>query len=399
MQTDYMARNMTDVCPPFYDTSEMFFCAIFTGELFVRLCKQRMAFFCMQGCAWNWYDVFLVLLQWTEVFVILVTAGGSQPAPMANFSFMRLLKILRLFRVLRIVRLLQFFGELNVVAAALVHSMQSLLGTIVLLLLLTYTFGILFTQVVFSYRLGSAEEITVAEGEVIAKWWGNLPRAGLSLFKSIMAGTNWENPLDPLFKIHITLAMLFLAYVTFSLLAMMNVITGIFVQSALKYAEQMKEKSFVIRFGEFFHCMDPDSDGIITREEYLQQIQDPDLQGFMFDMGIDPGEARILFDFIDSDGSDTLDAEELVGGLVRLKQGAKFIDNITVLHEIHTLAERWEEWSKDMTTQVGSIDIRMKAVTKTQKALEKITSQYRKSLMPPEPSRMVPRRVNSMNSY
>ena len=66
----------------------------------------------------------------------------------------------------------------------------------------------------------------------------------------------------------------------------------------------------------------------------------------MFDISIDPGEARLLFDFVDCDGSDTIDAEELVSGLGRFRVGAKFMYVMTIMHEVNQSTKRWHAWSQ-----------------------------------------------------
>merc|ERR1739842_153280 len=122
--------------------------------------------------------------------------------------------------------------------------------------------------------------------------------------------------------------------ISFTLLAMMNIITGIFVESALKSADRSKDAAFISHVQQLFHMLEPDHNGQISKDEYLAQVDDPDLQAYMRDIGIDPQEARILFSYIDSDNSNSIDAEELISGLVRLRMGAKFMDVMTLMHEL-----------------------------------------------------------------
>ena len=48
---------------------------------------------------------------------------------------------------------------------------------------------------------------------------------------------------------------------------------------------------------------DADHDGTMSRDEFLCEVCSPDLQKYMKEIGIDPKETMLLFDFLDVDGS------------------------------------------------------------------------------------------------
>eukprot|EP00420_Gonyaulax_spinifera_P029448 CAMPEP_0197875310 /NCGR_PEP_ID=MMETSP1439-20131203/4589_1 /TAXON_ID=66791 /ORGANISM="Gonyaulax spinifera, Strain CCMP409" /LENGTH=588 /DNA_ID=CAMNT_0043494499 /DNA_START=20 /DNA_END=1786 /DNA_ORIENTATION=+ len=365
LQTDHIARNLSENVPAVYVVGEVVFCLIFTIELLLRLGRHRLAFFTMNGKYWNVFDALLVCLQWLETPMLLFGGGKSDPSSQnSNFTSLRLMRILRLLRIMRMLRILQFSSDITVVINAIVNSMRSLIATIVLLFLMMYAIGIVFTQVTCTHRIGNVRA-GLATDNGLSYYWGGLPRSILSLLESIMGGVDWDDTFTPLLGVSIFMGIAFLAYVCFSLLAMMNVITGIFVESALKKTEKTKAQEFTMHVRNLFHMLEPDHDGHIIRNEYMAHLTDPKLQAYMNDIGIDPGEARLLFDFLDCDGSDSIDSEELLSGLIRLRVGAKFMDVMTIMHEIDQNSKRWLEWTQkvDQNMQLISAHVESLPIT------------------------------------
>merc|ERR1712203_72198 len=117
--------------------------------------------------------------------------------------------------------------------------------------------------------------------------------------------------------------------------------------------------AFTHHVKNLFHMLEPDHTGQISRREYMLRIEDPILDGYMMDIGIDPKEAKLLFGFIDSNNSNTIDAEELISGLVRLRQGAKFMDVMTIMYEMEQQHRRWAFWSKRLDSSIAQIHARV----------------------------------------
>jgi len=379
VQTDYMAQYSTEEVPEVFIVFETLFMIIFTFELVVRIARHRFHFLYMTGWQWNYFDSFLVLLQLMDIFVALFIRFDSAQSSMdtaknmKNLGFLRLLRILRILRIFRLVRLLAFFGELNVVTSAIAGSMKSLFGTVILLLLLMYIVGVILTQIATSHRLnlGPADP----EADLLQLWWGTLGRTILSLYEAILGGVDWDDVITPLMEIHIMLGGVFAAYIAFTLLAMMNVITGIFVESALKNAERMKDASFMSHVRSLYKAADVDNDGTISKVEFETCMGDPAVQVYMEQLGINMADARYLFHVLDDDQSGTIDSEELLNGLIRLKAGAKFTDIMTILQEIQDNSEERSNfqtlalnWMKSISQHVEGLDQRLQGVSASKPA-------------------------------
>mmetsp|Transcript_55740 Transcript_55740/g.156998 ORF Transcript_55740/g.156998 Transcript_55740/m.156998 type:complete len:731 (-) Transcript_55740:74-2266(-) len=354
VQTDHMARSRSDMQPLSFDILEIIFCAIFTFELVLKLCKYRLDFFIMPDWRWNVFDFLLVLLQTVEVISLLnamdsKNSSSGDAAAGASFSFLRLLRILRFFRTLRLIRLLEFFNELKLIVSSVVKSMRSLLWTLVLLGIMIYIVGIVFTQTVAQHRINHPERV---DEDDLVQWWGTLPRSILSLYEAILGGVDWDDLVSPLMNhVHVLGAFIFSLYIAFATLAMMNVITSIFVESALKNAEKEKEEDFERMARLIFNMSDTDSSGEITRDEYFNQINDPEFQACARTMGINMQETAYLFNILDTNANNLINAEEMIKGLVHLRANATFMDIMSLKHDLELRAHQWE---MELRTMRGS---------------------------------------------
>merc|ERR1711972_189305 len=71
-------------------------------------------------------------------------------------------------------------------------------------------------------------------------WFGSLPAAILSLFKSMSGGLEWEKVGDALMSISLFYGILFAVFVGFVLFGVMNVVVGVFVESARATAKKVE---------------------------------------------------------------------------------------------------------------------------------------------------------------
>lgn len=327
-QADYMARNTTESVPILARVIEILFCLAFMLEVTLRIFVYGRSFFCQRDWRWNWFDCLVVALQATEQCMTLAAASF----PM-NFSFLRVVRVLRLVRVVRLIRLLRLIGELRTLVTSLSGSLKSFAWTIVLLFGLIYTTGIFFTQLVTDHRIGSDEETFVLES-----YFGSLDNSILALVQSILGGVSWRSITTPLrMEIHWGLALIFCVYITFCVLAMMNVVTGVFVDSALNSATKDKEVYMVNSVRTMFRRLDIDLDGELTWEQFETALAEAEMREYFRQIDVDISEARGIFDLLDIDGSGTLSAEDFVSGCMRISGHAKALDTLVLIREVRDL--------------------------------------------------------------
>lgn len=329
VQTDWMAQSDDVELPLAFSIIEGLFCIAFTTELAIRVAAYRSDFF-FKDWQWNMLDATLVAFQIVEVcFQLSATSSDAGP----NISFMRILRILRLVRVMRLVRVVRYISELRTIIASVFNSLKALFFTILLISLLIYTMSIALTQLVTEYC--SDENHAPGEAELKVHF-GSISWSSLVLFQMITNGIDWAEVATPLTNyISPFMAPCLCLYIAFTQFAMLNVITGVFVESALASDLEEKDCNMVGRLMDFLS--ESSNPGEISWDEFHARLEDPTIQLYFKSVDLDPREARSLFMLLDTDRTGTVDAEEFIMGCLRLRGGAKAIDLATLMYE----SRRW----------------------------------------------------------
>lgn len=336
VQTDYQARNMSEKVPVIFQVMEIIFCGVFTTELLFKLCAYHIRFFFMKDWAWNLFDSLLVSIQLIEVVSMLSVGGDSEgDSPLGNWSVLRLLRTLRVLRVLRLVRLLHFVSELANIIRSISNSLRPFLWSLLLLLMIIYIMAISITQIVFGARFDMKDQDAwSSSGKVLEQWWGSLPRSILTLYQSILGGVDWEDVVSPLeINIHPAMSIYFSLYIAFVILCMMNIITGTFVQSALKGAEAERGRDFWQATRAMFDDEDDeDIVAVVTLDQFNELLDDDDFQVQLNLIDISDAEARLLFKLLDPEEADAVPFDKLVANMLRLHKESKFLDIMKLMY-------------------------------------------------------------------
>jgi len=322
--------------PPFIRGMAVMLGVVFTVELVLRIFAQRLEFFTKPGWRWNLFDFLLVFLQISEeVVTAVVYVDGSNSSRSVNLSFMRILRVLRLVRIVRLVRVLRLIRELRTLVQSIASTMTSLLWTVVLLLLLIFVVGICFTQVVADVGLERPGLIQV--GTDTYEFYGSLSRSVMSLYQSITSGVSWRDASQPLEQLSPVMGLVFAVYIAFAALAMLNVITGVFVESAMASAREENMVTVVSRMREIVSKMNIGESGQMTWEQFEGQLDNPVMEAYFRSLDLSISEARSLFVLLDIDEQGYIDVEEFIAGCCRVHGPAKAIDLTTLMCQVRKL--------------------------------------------------------------
>merc|ERR1712048_344369 len=99
----------------------------------------------------------------------------------------------------------------------------------------------------------------------------------------------------------------------------------------------------------------------ITKDTFIQVVQDPKSRQFMDDLEI-PCERARLFDVFDADGSGSLDVKELVRGLLRVRGEAQRSDVIAAYLSVRALLELVRDLEQKFQVANVKIDMRFDKV-------------------------------------
>merc|ERR1711971_157349 len=208
--------------------------------------------------------------------------------------------------------------------------MKSLCWTIVLLLMIMYAIGVYLTQLASDHLIELTKtadaEAWNAAGE-LRDYFGSLGDAVFSLYQSITGGINWKDLATPLMdQISPWMSVFVSAYVAFCVLALMNIVTGVFVESALQTAKSDKENFMLNLVQELFDKVDSDGSGEVTWDEFRQYLKEPEMIMYFEAFDLDIDEAEDLFQLLDLDESGSIGFEEFANGCFRLRGPAKSMD-------------------------------------------------------------------------
>ncbi|CAJ1420922.1 unnamed protein product [Effrenium voratum] len=182
---------------------------------------------------------------------------------------------------------------LRTLTQSILYTLKSLIWALVLLTLIVYVFGILFAQAVNDHitdpALPPLSDQALAMSEI---YFGNLWLAMLSLFMSIAGGVSWEQVLVPLQAISWIWVMVFLFYISFTYFAVLNVVTGVFCQSAIDSAQSdhdavlqsilANKQAHIEKIRYLFNEIDAEDTGVITYQRLWPKLHARAHGGFGF---------------------------------------------------------------------------------------------------------------------
>jgi len=323
--------------------------------LIVRIAAGQSRFFLDEGWQWNWLDTILVVLQILDLALDELLVG-----PGANMSFMRILRVLRLIRVMRLVRVVRLMSEMRSMVSSIMGSLKSLFFTLVLIGLLVFIVGVLLTQLV-NDTLKS--DLNNQEAREALRYFRTLDMSCLVLFQSLTGGVDWGQALDPLIEyISPIVGIIYCLYISFGVLCMLNVVTGVFVESACNSTAEEKDANMVSRLQSFLSSRT--EAGCISWEEFSSCLSDPQIQLYFRSVDLDVSEAKGLFRLLDADDSGSVEAEEFVMGCLRLRGLAKAVDLATLMYEnrrwhkrVDRLVRRLDGELRDVSEKLSSFSL------------------------------------------
>lgn len=325
------------------------FCLIFILDLTLRLLGERAHFFQSRDFRWNIFDIFVVFTAILETVAHWVQYASPEASDvvrfrtlMGKFSMLRIVRLLRAIRVGRAIRLSRFMRELRVMVYSLASAMKSLAWSVVLMVIVLLIFGVFFADGTVAYCM--QHSMTSASTNPMRHYFGTLSGACVSLFMTMSGGVDWADIWEALSPLPPEYQFAFLAFVTFSTMALLNVVTAVFVDNAMQRSQndrellvqqEMEQKmSYVTTLQRVFEELDSNGSGTLTLNEFEKQIQDENILTYLSVLELDIDQVRILLPLLDLDQNGEVDIEEFITGCLRLKGGAKSLDMAILQYQV-----------------------------------------------------------------
>mmetsp|Transcript_20770 Transcript_20770/g.37824 ORF Transcript_20770/g.37824 Transcript_20770/m.37824 type:complete len:764 (-) Transcript_20770:15-2306(-) len=318
----------------YYRHTSVAFTLWYLFELMLRVRMQGIHnFLTGKGLGWNLLDAFVTVTAIAEMIIEWISSDSGAAI------------VLRLLRLVRLLRFLRCVSEMRKLILSLVSSLMTLLWSLVLMVLLNFFFAIFFTHSTSSYLKSGTLENNDSELDLLDRDFGSIGRSMLSLFLAITNGRAWGEYIRELHETHPLSSATFVLYVCLSVMGIMNVVTAVFVESAMRASKNYKElmlhekllrdKTNVKHMKIIFHSIDKDGDGVITLEELIAFIEDQDLglTSYFQALDLSARDTQTLFHLLDTAGSGMVDIEEFCDGCMRLGGPATSFDLNTLMYE------------------------------------------------------------------
>mmetsp|Transcript_113252 Transcript_113252/g.293125 ORF Transcript_113252/g.293125 Transcript_113252/m.293125 type:complete len:784 (-) Transcript_113252:100-2451(-) len=325
---------------------EVFFLTFYIVELTLKLVVHRLHFFSNEEMNWNLFDISLVLF---AIFDKIITAAMGNTS--SDVTFLRAVRILKIAKILRGLRVMRFFAELRLMLNSLLGSLVSLFWSIVMLLLIFYIFGLVLVQGAawFLIHSQSGGEVDLVEGQfdVIMDTFGSVQRSMLTLYMVATGGDDWSKFYEVTEGIGTMEAVVFLVFVALMQIALMNILTGIFVENAMKLAQpdrealalerRKKQNNDAEELKRLFIQMGAKT-GILTNDEFKRQMRRSKVVAHFAVLGLDVKDANSFFETLAAASENNeVDIKTFVDGCMRLKGPATSIDLQSVAFETRVI--------------------------------------------------------------
>jgi len=328
------AKVYWDSVSDYFLAASYAFSISFSVELALRGCAGGV---CFLKNTWNVLDLIAVLAAWIDLGVVPDPSDN-----MPNLTAARVLRLIRLTKVLRVVRVTKIFGELRLLIKTYVASMLSLFWSMVLLLLAMIIASVFIGQLIQPVVLDDERDLEVR----LEAWemFGTFSRSFITMFEVTMSAGGWGRSGRFLtYQVDRRFFLFFFAYFLFVSFALMKVISAVFIKQTLQVASRDQEKiaaeqaqatkGLVDRCKQAFKLADTSHDGTVTVAELVAAASSPEVKAYLAANELDVTEVPRVFELLDVGNDGTLNFDEFVTGVERLRGGARQLDVASLEHE------------------------------------------------------------------
>jgi hypothetical protein len=358
----------------YWNILDAIFLFLFSAERLIKLYFHGVnKYFCGNERGWNCFETMLVFVSIVE----LVAASLMDFIPMSVFRLIRLVRITKIIRVLR----LPMFRELMMMINGAMGGIRTLFWSVLLISLPLYSVALVLRETVGRQGVTGGSES-----------FKSLPLAFFTMFRCVVGGDCSNQEGEPIFVLLATqvswmyggIYCITMVLMTFGLF---NVIVAIYVENtvqaakhnelALKHQRLQDDKVFRDKIRELLDLLymlkNKGKEGRMAIQDLMKMEISPDFfieicsnqrfQDILHELDVAEEDQLDLFDTLDVDGGGTIDLEELILGIHKLRGDPRRADIISVALMVKCLQETLtgfeEDFSDAMDKQEAAlIDIR-----------------------------------------
>jgi len=303
------------------DVLDFAFQVLFLIELLLRIAAFRMEAF---KSLWVLFDIVLVAFGWVSAF-------GRFPSNI-DPMIVRVLRLLRIAHVVRAFKDMTYFDTCFLLLKSIQASAGAFIWTLILLLFIQFAAATGFCQILDDFI--NDETKPIDDRQKVFEYFGTYTNAALTMFEVTQA--NWVPSCRLLYSsVGKSYAWLFVVYRCMFMFAILKIITAVFLaetnrcvssdtELAITKAKRQQEL-YRSKLSAIFAELDDSGDGMLSKDEFEQLMNDNYLRTVLAIIGIDTRDLHKLFHILDN-GDGQFSTEEFFEGLSHVRGAAKSID-------------------------------------------------------------------------
>jgi len=270
-------------------------------------------------------QIFLLALQGVDISFVSSFRTGVKMIRLARTA-----RALRMFKIIRNSTRARLLFEETVASVSLGFWLCC-----VLFVALSF-FGIFFMQAAVDVLLGKSEASysDSLQNQVLATF-GSSPEAIFSLFAVAAGGMPWSLTFKTLMAVDAFYGIMFVVFVFFVIILFLNVVIGVFVDSAVRRSKKHEvENKYdeAKRFRNLLSQAELDSaDGAVSKAEFLQFLNTPFGNEQLMSLGLEIAEALGVYELLDKEGKHIVNIDDLASACARFTQPSRSADNVSLL--------------------------------------------------------------------
>jgi hypothetical protein len=350
------------------------FVSLFIIEQLTKMWLLGTRDYCVgEDCLWHWFELILVALSLLEL------AAYSSDVFLGESSLFRVFRILRLAKMMRVCRL-HVFKDLVMMFNGTLGGLRTLFWSVFLISVPLYVVALVLRE---SLGQETPKETSLTGGSAI-EHFSSLGKSFFTVFRCILANDCADDSGRPIFVIVSRnygwiYPVIYCATFIFMTLGLCNVIVAIYVENTVAAAKwnDLKKKEERLRNSELLrekglelallaYCLkmdfDPeeimlgsvDLEGVykmeITQDEFVRICEHPGFCEILRDLDIAREDHPVLFDTLDTDRGGSLDINELVGGIFKLRGDIRKSDLVGITLAVRHVSRLLRSFRNEMAS-------------------------------------------------
>jgi voltage-gated sodium channel len=337
-------------------TLDIIFQLFYTLELILKLAVHRAYFFWNEDAGFNTFDCFLVVSGYLD---LLFSGGGGSIA-------LRTVRILKLGKALRALKVIVGFRTLRAILVCIQGSFITLLWSVLMLGIVFYIFSLIFVQQATSRLEDIGDRGDPVAVDIIDKF-KSVQTSMMTLSKAAFGGEDWGVALDVVTECGFMSSFFYMVFISFSHIALINIITGIFVDNAMQSLSpnreqlatrlEQEEKAYAKELEKLCIDVDADKSGCLTKEQFNDGIKKGRIPLLLHLLGLTRRNVEHFFEVLcDATPDNQVDIKSFVRGCMRLKGAATSFDLQTMMLDLKKIERTIETEFRGMSKRIVTVE-------------------------------------------